>query len=81
MTLGKRCAGLDLRQPAGRAVLEALVQQADVMVHGYRADALERLGLGAHRRRELNPGLVDVALNAYGWSGPWSSRRGFDSLV
>lgn len=81
MTLGKRCAGLDLRQPAGRAVLEALVRQADVMVHGYRADALERLGLGAHRRRELNPGLVDVALNAYGWSGPWSSRRGFDSLV
>ena len=81
MTLGKRCAGLDLRQPAGRAVLEALVRQADVMVHGYRADALERLGLGAARRRELNPGLVDVALNAYGWSGPWSSRRGFDSLV
>lgn len=81
MTLGKRCAGLDLRQPAERAVLEALVQQADVMVHGYRADALERLGLGAQRRRELNPGLVDVALNAYGWSGPWAARRGFDSLV
>lgn len=81
MTLGKRCAGLDLRQPAERAVLEALVRQADVMVHGYRADALERLGLGAQRRRELNPGLVDVALNAYGWSGPWAGRRGFDSLV
>lgn len=81
MTLGKRCAGLDLRQPADRAVLEDLLRQADVMVHGYRADALERLGLGAQRRRELNPSLVDVALNAYGWSGPWAARRGFDSLV
>ncbi|BEV15872.1 CoA transferase [Herbaspirillum sp. DW155] len=81
MTLGKRCAGLDLRRPADRAVLEDLLRQADVMVHGYRADALERLGLGAQRRRELNPGLVDVALNAYGWSGPWAARRGFDSLV
>jgi hypothetical protein len=29
----------------------------------------------------LCPGLVDVSLNAYGWSGPWRNRRGFDSLV
>ncbi|WP_205417772.1 CoA transferase, partial [Escherichia coli] len=26
-------------------------------------------------------GLIDVCLNAYGWSGPWRTRRGFDSLV
>ena len=29
----------------------------------------------------MNPGLIDVSLCAWGWSGPWSSRRGFDSLV
>ncbi|MCI1006695.1 CoA transferase [Herbaspirillum sp. C7C8] len=81
MTLGKRCAGLDLRQRADLACLENLLRRADVLVHGYRADALERLGLGVQRRRELNPALVDVALNAYGWSGPWAQRRGFDSLV
>jgi crotonobetainyl-CoA:carnitine CoA-transferase CaiB-like acyl-CoA transferase len=54
---------------------------ADVLVHGYRGDALERLGLGAPVRRALRPGLVDVCLNAYGWTGPWVHRRGFDSLV
>ena len=54
---------------------------AEVLVHGYRADALERLGFGADVRRTIAPGLVDVSLNAYGWSGPWSNRRGFDSLV
>ncbi len=32
-------------------------------------------------RRQLNPGLIDVALDAYGWSGPLAGRRGFDSLV
>jgi len=52
-----------------------------VIVHGYRADALERLGLGADEIREINPGIVDVAIDAYGWSGPWRNRRGFDSLV
>ncbi|WP_455914293.1 CoA transferase [Pseudomonas syringae] len=81
VVLGKRCARLDLRDPADRAVLEGLISEADVMVHGYRADALARLGLGAERRRALNPGLVDVSLNAYGWTGPWRERRGFDSLV
>ncbi|MFS2122956.1 CoA transferase [Pseudomonas sp. Pseusp97] len=81
VTLGKHCARLDLRHPAGRERFQALLANADVLVHGYRADALERLGFGADVRRTIAPGLVDVSLNAYGWSGPWSERRGFDSLV
>ncbi|TRY16470.1 acyl-CoA transferase, partial [Geobacillus sp. LEMMJ02] len=40
-----------------------------------------RLGLDAAHRRELNPALVDVSLDAYGWSGEWRCRRGFDSLI
>jgi crotonobetainyl-CoA:carnitine CoA-transferase CaiB-like acyl-CoA transferase len=81
MTLGKRCARLDLHDPADRAVFESLLKDADILLHGYRADALEHLGFGAERRRQLAPGLIDVGLNAYGWSGPWQNRRGFDSLV
>jgi hypothetical protein len=81
VTLGKRCARLDLRTPRGRSIFEQLLQESDVLIHGYRADALEALGLGADRRRELRPDLVDVSLNAYAWAGPWCNRRGFDSLV
>jgi len=81
MTLGKLCARLDLRSPRDRAVFEGLLAQADVLVHGYRPGALEGLGLDAARRHSLRPGLVDVSLDAYGWSGPWQGRRGFDSLV
>ncbi len=81
VTLGKRCARLDLRTPQGRAVFEQLLAGADIMLHGYRSDALERLGFGAAWRRRLNPGLIDVSLDAYGWSGPWATRRGFDSLM
>ncbi|VVM50174.1 Formyl-CoA:oxalate CoA-transferase [Pseudomonas fluorescens] len=81
MTLGKRCARLDLHDKADRAVFESLLKDADILLHGYRADALERLGYGVAERKKLAPGLVDVSLNAYGWSGPWQNRRGFDSLV
>ena len=81
VTLGKRCARLDLREFDDRKIFERLLAQADILVHGYRADALERLGYGDAQRRVLNPALVDISLNAYGWSGPWQVRRGFDSLV
>ncbi len=81
VTLGKRCARLDLRDPEDRARLIELRSRADVLVHGYRPDALETLGLDTLLRRETRPGLVDVSVNAYGWTGPWRNRRGFDSLV
>ena len=81
VTLGKRCTRLDLHRPDDRAVFEALLKDTDILLHGYRADALEHLGYGAEQRRQLAPGLIDVSLNAYGWSGPWQNRRGFDSLV
>lgn len=73
MTLGKRCARLDLR--AERDRFEWLLGEAHVVVHGYRPGALAGLGY------ERFDGVVDVALDAYGWTGPWARRRGFDSLV
>ncbi|AZC39350.1 CoA transferase [Pseudomonas chlororaphis] len=81
VTLGKRCARLNLHDAADRQVFDGLLSEADLLLHGYRADALERLGYGAAERQRLAPGLIDVCLNAYGWSGPWQNRRGFDSLV
>ena len=81
VTLGKRCTRLDLRDPGDRKIFFDLLRSTDVLVHGYRSDALDNLGLDARTRREIRPGLVDVALDTYGWTGPWRTRRGFDSLV
>ncbi|UOB23017.1 CoA transferase [Pseudomonas orientalis] len=81
MTLGKRCARLDLKSAEGRQVFETLLAEADILFHGYRADALEQLGYAGDALQRIAPGLIDVSLNAYGWSGPWRNRRGFDSLV
>lgn len=78
---GKRSAELDLARPAGRARLEELLSETDVLVQGYRPGALGRYGLDpadlAHRHTHLNV----VTLSAWGPVGPWSARRGFDSLV
>ncbi|MDO4066170.1 CoA transferase [Clavibacter michiganensis] len=78
---GKRTARLDARTPDGRARLTELMADADVLVHGYRPGALDALGFPREERERIRPGLVDVAVDAYGWTGPWAGRRGFDSIV
>jgi hypothetical protein len=81
VTPGKRCASLDLSRPDGRARFLDLVADADVVVHGLRPGAMERLCCGPAELRAANPGVVTARLDAYGWTGPWAGRRGFDSLV
>ncbi|MEM7521711.1 MAG: CoA transferase [Pseudomonadota bacterium] len=81
VTVGKRRAGLDLTARADRETFEQLVSQADVLVHGYRPGALAGLGYDTARLHSLAPQMIDISLCAYGWSGPWAGRRGFDSLV
>jgi hypothetical protein len=81
VTLGKRCARIDVRTERGRDRFAKLLAEADVFVHGYRPGALAGLGFDGPARRAIRPGLVDISLDAYGWTGPWASRRGFDSLV
>jgi len=78
---GKRNAHLDLRDPAQRERLAALLPRADVFVQGYRPGAVQALGFGPEEAARLRQGLVYVSLSAYGHSGPWAPRRGFDSLV
>jgi hypothetical protein len=81
VTTGKHCAAIDLRTSEGRKMFAVLVAQADVIVHGLRPGALAGLGFDDAALRELNPALIIATHNAYGWSGPWAGRRGFDSLV
>jgi crotonobetainyl-CoA:carnitine CoA-transferase CaiB-like acyl-CoA transferase len=78
---GKRSAHVDLRTPEGQATFDALLQEAHVVVQGYRPGGLQALGYGPDDLARKRPGIVCVSLSAYGPQGPWSGRRGFDSLV
>jgi crotonobetainyl-CoA:carnitine CoA-transferase CaiB-like acyl-CoA transferase len=75
---GKRSALLDLGERDAR---EALLAGADVILMGYRPGSFSRFGLDGDALASRHPHLVVVSLSAWGHSGPWSERRGFDSLV
>jgi hypothetical protein len=78
--LGKRWAFLDLKTPEGLAQFRKLLAEADVFVHGYRPGGIDEL-ISEEERRAIKPNLIEVSARAYGWTGPWAHRRGFDTIV
>jgi len=78
---GKLSAWCDLRTAAGRDALRSVLREADIFVQGYRPGALARLGFAPDAVAQARPGIVMVSLSAYGETGPWAGKRGFDSLV
>jgi crotonobetainyl-CoA:carnitine CoA-transferase CaiB-like acyl-CoA transferase len=78
---GKLTSSVELKREQGRDVLRGLLAEADIFSQGYRPKSIAALGFSPEAAAKINPGIVYVSLSAYGHSGPWAERRGFDSLV
>ena len=77
----KRCMTLDLKAPAGVAILKQLVARADVLVENFRPDVKDRLGIGYAAMRAVNPRLVYASISGFGEDGPYRMRPGFDQIA
>jgi crotonobetainyl-CoA:carnitine CoA-transferase CaiB-like acyl-CoA transferase len=78
---GKRSVAIDLKDPAERGFIEALVRWADVLVENFRPGVMDRLGLGDARLAELNPRLIRLAISGFGENGPDRDRVGYDQIL
>lgn len=78
---GKRGAVLDLTSADGRAALDALVRDADVLIESFSPATRARLGLAHPRLAALNPRLVHCSVTAYGDGTRDAERPGYDALV
>ncbi len=79
--LGKLAAHLDLRTAQGLETLRRLLGGADIFSQSYRPGTLAARGFSPEAAAKLRPGIIYVSLNAWGRTGPWKDRRGFDSIV
>ncbi len=70
--------GVDLKSEKGKQVVAALIEDADVLIEGFRPGTTERLGIGPERFVESNPGLVYVRLTGWGQEGPYAAMAGHD---
>ena len=75
---GRRSIGVDLKNPEGVAVVLDLVEQADVLIEGFRPGVAERLGIGPDECLARNPRLVYGRMTGWGQEGPWASMAGHD---
>ena len=75
---GRRSVGVDLKQPDGVETVLRLVQDADVLVEGYRPGVAERLGVGPDDCLARNPRLVYGRMTGWGQDGPYAPMAGHD---
>jgi len=78
---GKRSIVLDLRQDEGRAILDDLIEGADVLVQNFRPGVAERLGITYDEVAARNPDIVYADLTGFGPDGPYSHRRVYDTVI
>jgi itaconate CoA-transferase len=77
----KESIALDVKQPAARAVLDALVARADVLVQNLAPGASARLGLDHATLHPTHPRLVVCDISGYGSDGPYRDRKAYDLLI
>jgi crotonobetainyl-CoA:carnitine CoA-transferase CaiB-like acyl-CoA transferase len=78
---GKRSIALNLKTPEGREVVERLARTADVLMENWRPGVADRLGVGHQHLMALNPQLIYLSVTAFGSTGPYADRPGFDPLL
>src|SRR5262245_53201431 len=77
----KESVALDFKHPDGRAVLDRLIANADVLVENFRAGTLERQGLGFAQVAARHPRLIYVSLSGFGQTGPRRAEPGYDAVA
>lgn len=77
----KRSVVLDLSTQAGRQVARDIVARSDILVENFASGVMQRLGLDYAAVEKINPRLIYCSISAYGRSGPYASRAGYDQVV
>ncbi len=74
----KRSISIDLKSPASKAVVEKLVQKADIVLEGFRPGVAKRLGIDFDSLSKISSSLIYCSISGYGQTGPWRERPGHD---
>ena len=77
----KRSIALDTKRAEDRAVLDALIGDADVYIQNFRPGVADKLGAGEQRLRGINPKLIYCSISGFGATGPAASRPAYDTVA
>lgn len=77
----KKSLALNLKDPQGRQIAQALAKKSDVVVENFKQGTMEKLGLDYTSLCGVNPRLVFCSISGFGRTGPYSDRGGFDLVL
>jgi crotonobetainyl-CoA:carnitine CoA-transferase CaiB-like acyl-CoA transferase len=77
----KRSVTCDIAQPAGQALIRALVPHCQVFVENFKVGDMARYGLNYASLKALNPALVYCSVTGFGQTGPYRDRAGYDYAI
>jgi crotonobetainyl-CoA:carnitine CoA-transferase CaiB-like acyl-CoA transferase len=77
----KKSVAVDLKSPRGLALVKDLASRADVIVENFAPGAIDRLGLGYHTIRDLNPSIVYAQVKGFGAGSPYETGLAFDMIA
>ena len=77
---GKKSLCLDLKHPAGAAIIKELIPKFDVLVENFAPGVIGRLGFDYKAVKALNPGIIMCSISTFGQKGPLATRPGYDFI-
>lgn len=81
LNCNKRSVVLDLKTPEGRALLERLAAQCDVLMENFGPGVLEGWGLGWPQLQRINPRLILASIKGFGSSGPYAGLKAYENIA
>ena len=77
----KKSVAVDMKSDEGRKLVRELIRSADIVVENFSTGVMERFGLGYEVIAKEQPELIYCSVSAYGRTGPFADRVGFDPIV
>jgi CoA:oxalate CoA-transferase len=77
----KESIALDLKADGDRAIFEALLDRADVLIENYRGGTMEKLGYGYDQIKDRYPKLIYCGVSGFGHTGPYAKRPAYDMIA
>lgn len=77
----KRGMAINLKHPAGAAVMQRMAKQSDVFLENFRKGTMDKFGLGWDALSAENQRLIYCSISGYGRTGPYADKGGFDLIA